>query len=331
LIGVFNSIKIVCTVVILLILASCKKDPQTEVPHTAINIGESVNIQQIAFLNDSVGYICGGKKGETGIVYKTNDGGKSWQRIYTQNTDCLYGLSFINDSIGFACGENSLLLKTTDAGNTWINQHNNQGQPPSSFNSTLRNIFCWDEKTIYVAGGNNFEVGLTYKTYNGGEFWIYNTFDKELRNVYFKNKYNGYFCGYGAILKTTDSAFSFNPLPIDNDFFVSVSFPADNIGYAAGYNGGIYKTSDEGASWSNQVKANNDINHKNHFNAIKFLDDNKGYAVGNNGLIMFTEDGGENWRLIKKFTEDSLFSIGVKNKHELFITSSNGIIYLLTI
>lgn len=314
---------------ILFVLSSCKKETQTEANYSILNIGESVNIQHITFINDSLGFLCGGKKQESGCIYKTINGGSSWQKIYSEAGDCLYSVSFVNDSLGFACGENLLLLKTIDGGQTWINQHEMQGQPPASFNSTLRNIFCVDEKTIYVAGGNGFEIGLSYKTYNGGEFWIYNTFNNELRDIYFKNKYEGCFSGYGIMLKTIDSAFSFNPLPIDNDFFVSISFPAENTGYACGYNGGIYKTANEGASWTSLLKNNNDIIRTRHFNEIKFIDVATGYAVGNNGLILNTEDGGEHWKVIKKFTEDHLYSIAIKNKHEIFITSSNGNMYLL--
>jgi photosystem II stability/assembly factor-like uncharacterized protein len=313
----------------LLMLSSCRKETETVLNYSKFNIGESVNIQQITFVNDSLGFLCGGLKERSGCIYKTKDKGVSWQKIWSATGNCLYGISFINDSLGFACGENLLLLKTTDGGLTWIDQKSIQGQPPASFNSTLRNIFCVDAKTIYVAGGNGYEIGLTYKTYDGGGFWIYNTFENELRSIYFKDRYAGYFAGYGTILATKDSAHSFSSLPVDNDFFVSIFFPLNSLGYACGYNGGIYKTTDGGGSWLRQLKNNNDIDHTRHFNHIKFIDANEGYAAGNNGLIMHTNDGGENWETIKKITEDHLYSIAVINKHRVFITSSGGNIYQL--
>jgi photosystem II stability/assembly factor-like uncharacterized protein len=320
---------LIYNMIFLFVFFSCKKEKQSEINYTAINIGEPINIQHIMFIDNSLGFACGGLKQKYGRIYKTTNGGASWQNIYSGSGNCLYNVSFVNDSLGFACGENLLLLKTINGGQTWVNQHDWQGQPPAAFNSTLRSIFCVDNENIYVAGGNGFEIGLSYKTYDAGGFWIYNTFNNELRDIYFKDKYNGYFSGYGSILKTTDSAYSFNPLPIDNDFFVSISFPEINTGYACGYNGGIYKTSNGGNSWTDQLKNNNDLKHTIHFNEIKFFDENEGYAVGNNGLIVHTKDGGKNWQTIKKFVDDNLYSIAIKNQNEIFVASSNGNIYLL--
>jgi photosystem II stability/assembly factor-like uncharacterized protein len=318
----------VLNVIVLFILPSCKKERQVEINYSTINVGDAINVQNITFIDQSLGFACGGIKEQYGQIYKTTNGGLTWQKIHNEASNCLYSISFVNDSLGFVCGENLLLLKTINGGVTWVNQRNMQGQPPSSFNSTLRTIFCVDDKNIYVAGGNGFEIGLSYKTYNGGEYWIYNTFNNELRSLYFKNKYTGYLAGYGSIIKTTDSANSFVPLPIDNDFFVSMDFPVPDIGYTCGYNGGIYKTVDGGKSWADLLKTNNDIKHNRHFNAIKFLN-STGYAVGNNGLIVFTKDGGESWSTVKKITDDNLYSLIIKNMNEVFITSSNGNIYLL--
>src|SRR5207253_1368813 len=122
--------------------------------------------------------------------------------------------------------------------------------------------------------------------------WKYSTYNNELRSIYFKDVSTGYMAGYGSIIKTNDTSNTWKVLPVDNDFFVSISFPTPAVGYACGYNGGIYKTTDEGNSWSDQLKNNNDIDHTRHFNQIKFIDDNEGYAVGNNGLVEYTSNGG---------------------------------------
>jgi photosystem II stability/assembly factor-like uncharacterized protein len=318
------------SLLIISLLYSCKKEHPVEINYTTTSVNENINVQHISFVNNTVGFACGGIKGQSGFIYKTIDGGASWKKIFYNSISCLYNVVFYNDSIGFACGENLLLLKTTDGGQSWINQHDHQGQPPAAYNSTLRSIYCVDDQTVYVAGGNAFEIGLTYRTYNAGNFWRYNTFDNELRDIHFNNKYNGFFAGYGTILKTNDSADSFNPLTIENDFFVSMHFINNSIGFASGYNGGIYKTEDGGNSWNSQLKHNNDIVHNRHFNQIKFIDGTEGYAVGNNGLILYTSDGGWHWKEIKKITDSNLFSVWIKNKHQIYITSADGTIFILT-
>lgn len=322
----FNS---TCILLILFIFSSCKKEEQLAIDYSRLGVNEDVNIQSITFVNSTIGYSCGGIKGELGVIYKTIDGGFSWNKIYSTPTNCLYDVSFLNDTIGFACGENSLLLKTIDGGQVWVNQNSIQGKPPLNYISTLRSIYCADNSTIYVVGGKGYEVGLTYTTYDGGGFWVYNTYDTELRGVYFNDKNKGYYAGYGSVFKTVDKGGTFVPLDITGDYFVSISFPTTDIGYACGYNGGIYKTVNEGNSWDNLLKGNNDIKHNRHFNQMEFINVNEGYAVGNTGLIMFTKDGGWHWKQIKKFTDDNLYSIAIKNPQEIFVTSSSGNIYLL--
>lgn len=315
-------------ILFLLIFSACKKEEQLEVDYSELIVKESANVQNITFLNTTVGFACGGIKGETGAVYKTMNGGSSWQKIFSVSGKCIYDVSFVNDTLGYACGENLLLLRTTDGGINWVDQSQIQGKPTKGYNSTLRKIVHIGS-TAYVSGGGNFSEGVMYKTFDGGNWWLYNIFDNELRGACFINKYTGYFAAYGTIYRTNDSTYSFNKLSIDNDFFVSIDFVNTNTGYACGYNGGIYKTTDGGNSWKEQLKNNNDVNHTRHFNQLKFINENEGYAVGNNGLIMYTDNGGNDWKKIKKITEDHLYSLYIKDHQSVFITSSGGKIYLL--
>ncbi len=310
--------------IFLLTIYSCKKKG-IDVDYSVLEVHDDVNLQKIIFLNDNVGYTCGGNKSENGVIYKTTDAGATWQKQYSNNTLCVYDIKFVNDTIGYACGENMLLLKTIDGGNHWITQSPNQ--PLQGYEGTLHSIFCFDANIVYVAGGKNYQTGLTYKTYNGGAEWIYNTFDTEFRSVWFTSKLTGYYAGYGAMMQTTDSATNFHPLTINGDFYVSLYFTDSQTAFACGYNGGIYKTTDGGNSWNNQLSNNNSIVSSRHFNNIQFENGNKGYAVGSNGLIIFT-DSGTDWNQIKKIDDSNLFSVCVRGS-KIYISSEGGKIYRL--
>lgn len=89
------------------------------------------------------------------------------------------------------------------------------------------------------------------------------------------------------------------------DGFLSVFFINAKDGFATGYNGGIYKTTDSAGTWTPLNSATSLP-----IRDIYFLDNNKGFAVGGEnscggtgcipagGFILKTSDGGQNWAKI---------------------------------
>ena len=77
--------------------------------------------------------------------------------------------------------------------------------------------------------------------------------------------------------------------------FDDVFFLNDNLGWAAnGYFAAVYKTTDGGLTWIEQL--NNTILGSNHyFRNIEFLDENIGFLGTLNGKFYKTVDGGDNW------------------------------------
>lgn len=97
----------------------------------------SLSPQQLSFFclqfTDSLtGYIAGNTVGpaggNSGIVYKTNDGGTTWSSQLIPSASFIMDIQFVTDSIGYMAGTldgssgcgTSLILKTINAGNTWL-------------------------------------------------------------------------------------------------------------------------------------------------------------------------------------------------------------------
>jgi photosystem II stability/assembly factor-like uncharacterized protein len=78
--------------------------------------GVLFQLQEIQFLNDSVGYVCG----DVGLMYKTTDGGETWTEQETGTTESLQDLKFINEEVGFACGFEATVIYTLDGGENWM-------------------------------------------------------------------------------------------------------------------------------------------------------------------------------------------------------------------
>src|SRR5688500_15997709 len=71
----------------------------------------------------------------------------------------------------------------------------------------------------------------------------------------------------------------------------ALAFPSRKIGFIAGSDGGILKTTDGGASWSSCYLGPI----KPRFTAIAFADTSSGLAVGDSGWIVSTGNGGATW------------------------------------
>ena len=77
------------------------------------------NILESVFFTDS---ITGYAVGSAGTIIKTTDGGATWS-IYSSGTgNMLFSVFFTDANNGFAagtCSTGDLILKTSDAGNSW--------------------------------------------------------------------------------------------------------------------------------------------------------------------------------------------------------------------
>jgi len=81
----------------------------------------------------------------------------------------------------------------------------------------------------------------------------------------------------------------------NNQRFDDVFFLNDNLGWAAnGFYAAVYKTTDGGLTWSEQLNQT-DLGSSHYFRNIEFLDENIGFLGTLNGLFHKTIDGGVTW------------------------------------
>lgn len=310
-----------------MLLASCRKD-SVEMSSTPIALGEDIIVQKIQFVGNNTGYACGGRRNTTGAVFKTTDGGANWQKIYGHNGRSIYGIHFTDDTTGYACGDQLLLLKTTNGGLTW-NEFVYPELPVERFIVPLMDIHFPLKQKGYVLGGDTYENGIVLRTANAGASWIYTGFNNELRSASFTDSSTGVVSGYGGMFRTNDGGLNYATLTIKGDFFISLHFTDAGTGYAAGHNGGIYRTTDGGQNWNQVFDGSKFLKKKMHFNAIRFSDSGNGLAVGNQGLVMKTTDGGNTWKQVREFSEENFLCIAFNNAGQVFIGGEAGTIFKL--
>ncbi len=141
------------------------------------------------------------------------------------------------------------------------------------------------------------EDGKVYKTTDDGCTWTSQEFLPGIKinilSVFFTSPDTGYFGGYATSFSTYDAGATYTPFyPASLGIIANgIYFPSRKIGYIAGNDGVIMKTTDAGVSWS---QLNSGVSH--HLQSVFFVGQDTGWVVGNNGTVRKTTDGGATWK-----------------------------------
>lgn len=283
----------------------------------------------------------------TGKILNSTDNGSTWnQQFYDPNktnfmnyvrmfdskngiamgdapvAPVLKSVFFINPSIGWAAGSfqinsQSVILKTTDGGNTWLEKNTGVSD---NFNS----IYFVNENIGWAVA----EFNTIIKTTDGGETW--NTQQIPINifftSVYFPDQNNGYASGTSGLIKTTNGGTNWTIVTVPNNSSIfSIYFINKDTGWAAGRRGLIIKTTDGGNSWAQQITKT-----QNGMTSIYFNDLNNGWAAGWLGTILKTTDGGNNWDSLNTRTQTYFNSVSFSDIQNGYAVGYDGSIFRTT-
>ena len=112
------------------------------------------NVVSINFASSRVGFAVG----EGGLILRSSDGGKSWQKQASNTKSFLYNVVSDDENTVWAVGENGTVLETTDGGVNW--EHSNVGWERSAVDTDsmheqgyFRNIAIKHLSNIAVKNG----------------------------------------------------------------------------------------------------------------------------------------------------------------------------------
>ena len=120
---------------------------------------DNLDYTHVQFVNEMTGYVCG----ENGYVYRTEDGGHTWQDKSMTTKPLLTGMFFVNENLGCLISENGKVIKTVSGGNSYTFsdlKYNNKVYEPLD-------IFFVNEQVGYIATKES-EI---FKTEDGGDHW----------------------------------------------------------------------------------------------------------------------------------------------------------------
>lgn len=307
---------------VVLFFAACKKEEITT-NIAQMQVAEDKALKSIFFVNDSLGFVAGGKRDQNGFIYKTTDAGKHWQKIFDCNW-CIEDILFTEKNLGVACGDRLMIVKTTDNGENWKDVPLSW-YPADEYFVPLKHIDIIDDTNWFFTGGRFYDRGVSVRSHNGGLWTDVSVFQVELNTAYFKDANNGILGGYGIVYETSDGAATFTITDFKGDNFTAMLFADEFTGFVCGYDGGIYKTEDFGNSWVTSLKPNSIPGKRIHFNDLE-IQGNSGIAVGMNGIVYVTSDGGNSWKPTNTGINYNLYDVDAAENGLFRVSGDNGML-----
>lgn len=276
-----------------------------------IDLHTTESLTDISFINENQGVICG----TMGVMAKTNDGGRTWDRLYVGvshsflstymlnesnfftarkglyktsnsgfnfneignfNAASIYSINFIDDSLGMIV-QGSRILRTTDGGVDWTETYNTNAVYSLSSLQFINNVG-------YACGGysyDNFNAGEVVKSTDYGMTWSMIVSSIHITSVYFVDESIGFYTNViGEVFKTVNGGTTWVKLAAINSYPNSISFKNQNIGYSSTLDGKVLKTENGGANWRTVYDRTNEPISK------VIAIGNSVFAIGNNGLFL---------------------------------------------
>lgn len=259
-------------------------------------INNKYQLQQIKFLDELNGFICGreleyvigSNEKYYGIILTTNDGGNNWILKYRTQRK-LNRTFFFNALIGWAVADSGKFVKTTNGGADWTEHY-------CGFQANLIDIKFFDEFNGWMI--STYGDGGVFKSTDGGNIWsVYNPmFNSSFYCMSFISANTGWVCS-SEMFKTIDGGQSWTQLSSTGGttLWSYIQFVDEGIGWCSQYDiitqsNNLLKSIDGGISWSTQSTDISTV-----ISSADFLNTNFGCAVGAAGTIITTVNGGDNW------------------------------------
>lgn len=315
--SLFSTLRLSLLLGICIAVSSCGKE-KISLDWVELDSGTAYPLTSVHFTDVNNGHAVGGETWYRGAYIHTADGGETWQAD-TLGDKQLFGIHFNQENIGHAVGINGYLFRKETVQSDWVFYR----LPRWNF---LRDVCFTDEGYGTVVGGSAYNFGIILTMNPNYNTFTLDTLENELSAVSYSDKNTIHAAGYGIILRSTDAGQNWTVSETNGDFYKSISFPTNTIGYIVGYSGSILKTTDAGQSWEKLIDGDKITVKNTPFRSAHFVNAEKGYLVGDNGTFWRTIDGGENWQVVEDFPDTDLYDVFVV-ENTGYIVGENGRIF----
>lgn len=264
------------------------------------------DLKHLFFIDSLKGWVAG----DSGAIFKTTDGCRTWQNQSIQTVEQIRDIFFLNDSLGWAVNwyfDNpigSVIHLTLNGGNNWE-------MIKLDYDLVfLRTIYFLDSLNGFTAGD---PYGI-YRTQDGGYNWSPASIDSGSFTQFpnldfaFTSPKNGFACGgfmdmIGTILQTTNYGLNWHAYGVSNEPLQKLyMFDSSKIWAVGGdfeFGAGIVRTSNAGLSWEYESLQSFGM-----ATAISFRTPAEVWCpLGFSAILINSVDSGRTWR--EYFSPDS--------------------------
>ena len=262
-----------------------------------------------------------------GYVFRTTDGGGSWERLYPCGDVMPVTVCAASAGTAWVAGMGSI-AKTTDGGATWTSQ--------LPLDCDFYGVDARDGSGVIAVGSGGMSVSYAHM-YNPAlpeDLWLGQPLytlesgqvDKDLRGVTVEEGSYWAVGMDGTVIKSPtpeNAAASEDQSPgVPNDIYVVSSADADTA-WIAGENG-IMKTSNGGSDWSLQVVITQTLY------AVCAVDTQTVWAAGQGGLLGKTTNGGTAWTVQVSGVTADLYGLAAVDAQTAWAVGAGGTIIKTT-
>lgn len=233
-----------------------------------LNTGFTPNhLTAVAFSSRDTGFV----GGLLGSMYRTMDGGRSWESVMPETKNSfVQSISVRGSNVLMILSHDTVIYRSSDLGQSW------ESTAISGLRPRFATVFRYLEKVQHISPTVAFVVGFK-----------------------------------GNALKTVDAGITWSKLVVQNSpiSYHDLSFVNENTGWIAGDSGVVYRTTNGGADWELQWTEDVLVSGAQ-LHSIDFSDELHGVAGGNNGRIFTTSNGGMTWERGRPGVDMSKWTFG---------------------
>lgn len=276
--------------------------------------------------------------GSRGHIVYSDDNGETWTQAISPTRQMLTAVDFVDAQNGWAVGHDSLILHTSDAGESWEIQYRDPSleesraeQAGGLLERPLMDVWFRDANTGFAAGA----YGLLLRTDDGGQNWeeLPDLIDNEFGfhyNAMTAVKDTGLFLvgEMGTMYRSVDFGDTWETiadLPYDGSLFGTAGTGRANEILVWGLRGNMYRSTDFGDTWE-QVRLETPDGDELQATLAngQLSEDGKLVVVGVGGVVIVSEDNGRTFDVNVRADRVALASAAILPNGDLLLLGQHG-------